>query len=160
MFWAKRIAGTCALLLMGFLAGCGGNPKYVPVSGIVTLDGQPYKDAIVSFQPIARAGNPNPGRGSSGLTDASGKFTLICDDGNQGAVAGKHLIRIRTKVADPTTLVDPSVGSDDNPDPKGKKNAVEPIPTEWFADSSKKEFEVPASGTDKANFDIVSKKKK
>lgn len=139
------------------MVGCGGSSKYAKVSGVVTLDGRPYKNAIVSFQPMASKGNPNPGRGSAGLTDENGRFTLRSDDGYNGAVIGKHRIRIRTKVDDPGAVVDPSVGSDDDPFPGGKKKIVEPIPSEWFADHTEKEFTVPPGGTDKADFDIVSK---
>ncbi len=160
--FSSLVRKTVPALILGVaLAGCGGSGvTYVPVSGVVTLDGKPYKNAIVSFQPMAVKGNLNPGRGSSALTDEAGKFSLATDEGARGAVAGKHLIRIRTKVNDPTNVFDPSVGSPDGGGPVGgKKKEVEPIPQEWFADSSTKEFEVPAKGTDKANFDIVTKKK-
>jgi hypothetical protein len=147
-------------LLFALAAGCGGSGvTYVPVSGVVTLDGKPYKNAIVSFQPQAVKGNLNPGRGSSALTDEAGKYSLATDEGARGAVPGKHLIRIRTKTNDPTNVFDPSVGSADSGPAVGKKKEVEPIPLEWFADSSTKEFEVPPKGTDKANFEIVTKKK-
>src|SRR5262249_5813129 len=122
-------------------------------------DGKPYKNAIVSFQPIGTADNPNPGRGSSGLTDENGRFTLTADDGHTGAVVGKHRVRIQTKRDDPTAFVDPEVGSPDNPGPWGKKVEIDPIPVEWYSDRSTKEFEVPTGGTDQANFEIVSKKK-
>jgi hypothetical protein len=148
---------VAASALLGGAAGCGGNSRYAKVSGVVTLDGKPYKNAIVSFQPMASGKNPNPGRGSTGLTDENGRYSLTTDDGHTGAVVGKHRIRIRTKVDDPGAVVDPSVGSSDDPFPKGKKVEIEPIPQEWFADHTTKEFEVPPGGTDQANFDIVTK---
>jgi hypothetical protein len=151
-----RFLPVVAAGLLAGVAGCGG-ANYSPVSGVVTLDGKPYPNAIVSFQPIAKGGKGNPGRGSTGLTDANGKYTLSCDDGKVGAVVGKHRIRIRTKVNDWGDVIDPNVGSPDDPFPKGKKGEVEPIPIEWFGDDFKKEFEVPSGGTDKADFDIVSK---
>jgi hypothetical protein len=43
------------------------------------------------------------------------------------------------------------------PDETPVNRPVDPIPAEWNA-LSDKTFEVPAGGTDKANFDIVSKK--
>jgi len=156
----RQSAYLIAGMTFAGLLGCGDGTKYVKVSGTVTLDGKPYKNAIVSFQPLATKNNPNPGFGSTGLTDENGHYTLMSTDGHTGAVPGKHLIRIRTKVDDPSAVVDASVGSPDDPFPKGKKAELEPIPQEWYADSSRKEADVPDNGTDKANFDIVTTKKK
>ena len=153
----RLIPVLAAGALLAWAPGCGGSGGYVRVSGVVTLDGNPYKNAIVSFQPLGTPGNPNPGRGSTGLTDTNGRYTLTTDDGYTGAIVGKHRIRIRTRVDDPAAVIDPSVGSPDDPLPKGK--VVEPIPQEWFADHTTKEFDVPAGGTDKADFAIVTKKK-
>jgi hypothetical protein len=144
-------------LLVAGVAGCGGS-KYAPVSGVVTLNGKPYGKAVVSFQPHATKDNPNPGRGSSGYTDENGRFTLKSDDGHEGAVVGNHRIRIMTRRDNTTGEFDPEVGSPDL-DPKARpRGFVEPIPPEWYATSTK-DFEVPAGGTDQANFDIVNKKK-
>jgi len=133
--------------------GCGdAGPKYVPVSGTVTLDGKPYGEAVVVFLPKATAGNPNPGRSSAGETDASGHFVLKTDELKNGAVIGKHLVKVQTR--GPVVQFDPSTGSPDNADVRVKRD---PIPAEWNTTSSK-EFEVSASGTDKANFDISTKK--
>jgi hypothetical protein len=149
----RLLPALAAGILLTGLAGCGG-PKYVKVSGVVTLDGTPYKNAIVSFQPISTPDSPTPGRGSSGLTDEKGRFTLVTDDNHTGAVVGKHRIRIQTKREDPTAYIDRTVGSPDNLGPKGLKVLRDPIPLEWYSDRSTKEFEVPRSGTDQANFDI------
>jgi hypothetical protein len=141
------------LTLVAFV-GCDTGPRYVPVSGVISLNGKPYPEAVISFQPIAAEGNQNPGRGSSSYTDAEGKFHLKTDDGNNGAVPGKHRIRIMTK-GDDMVLFDPEKGSPDSL-PAGKRNKIDPIPRSWNVDSDK-EFEVPAKGTDQANFDIVTK---
>ena len=148
-----RATALAAGLLATGLAGCGG-PKYVKVSGVVTLDGTPYKNAVVSFQPIGTQANPTPGHGSSGLTDDKGRYTLVTDDGKTGAVVGRHRVRIQTKRDDPTVTIDRTVGSPDNPGPRTVKVARDPIPLEWYSDRSTKEFEVPSGGTDKADFDI------
>ncbi|HYH66326.1 MAG TPA: hypothetical protein VD866_16660 [Urbifossiella sp.] len=140
-------------------AGCGGDgPKYVRVSGYVKVDGQPYKGAVVSFQPVGGKDNANPGRGSSGLTDANGRYSLLVDDGTTGAVVGTHKVRIQTKRDDPAAFYDPEVGSPDKGGPvvvkKGGK--VDPIPSDWYSDVGGKDFDVPPGGTEEANFDIVS----
>jgi hypothetical protein len=147
-----RVFGAFGLAVM--LAGCSGG-KYAPVSGVVTLDGKPYGQAVVSFQPIGTPENPNPGRGSSAYTDENGKFVLMSDNTTRGAVVGKHRVRIMTKGND-VVGQNSETGSDDE---TPVKRNLDPIPPEWNA-LSNVEFDVPRGGTDKANFDIVTKKKK
>jgi hypothetical protein len=139
-----------ALLLLVTLVGCS-DAKFVPVSGIVKIDGVPYSKAVVTFQPISVANDPNPGRGSSSYTDENGRYTLECGT-IKGALIGKHRVRIQTaggnvRGQDPTT----EVAADGAP-----AQGRDPIPPKWNADSDK-EFEVPPGGTDKADFDIVTK---
>jgi hypothetical protein len=143
-------AATLAALFI--VAGCSDQPKYVEVSGIVRLNGEPYPNAVVTFQPIGSTNDENPGRGSSGITDSNGRFVLRTDDGHTGAVVGKHRVRIMTKYEGQP--IDPNVGSPDNPPPR-KGAFRDPIPLEWNADSQKT-FEVPAKGTSTADFDITS----
>ena len=158
----RRILPAVVGVVVLALAGCGGGPKLARVSGVVTVDGQPYKNAIVSFQPIATAGSENAGMGSTALTDEQGRYTLMTIDGKSGAVVGKHKVRIQTKRDDPTSFIDPNVGSDDNPDAGNKKpkGNVDPIPLEWYSSDGGKEFTVPDGGTDKADFAIESPKGK
>lgn len=142
--------------LLVALAGCsGGGPKFAPVSGVVLLDGTPYPNAVVSFQPIGTKDNPNPGRGSSAYTDATGRFVLQGADGEDGAVVGKHRVRIMTKGND-VVGQNAETGSPDGGAPPRKN--VDPIPPEWNANSTV-EFEVPPGGTDGAKFEIKSRKK-
>jgi hypothetical protein len=143
------------------LAGCGGGPTYVPVSGRVTLDGKPHPNAFVSFQPISNKDNPNPGKGSMGLTDKDGRFVLQWEAGKDGALVGEHRVRIYTGSKDKGQTEDYSqTGTPDGIiQPKGVKPEMEldPIPLEWH-EKSEKTFTVPPGGTDQANFDIVTKK--
>jgi hypothetical protein len=139
-------------LVVLFLAGCSGG-KVVSVSGVVKLNGQPYKNAVVSFQPIGSEADPNPGRGSAGVTDENGRFTLTYDGEKPGALVGKHRVRIFTKFgANDAPLNDKS---ESRPDAK-QQRFTEPIPAEWN-ELSNTEFEVPSGGTDKADFLIESK---
>jgi hypothetical protein len=144
--------GLLVAAALASAVGCSGGPKYVPVSGVVTLDGKPYDKAAVSFQPIGTEGNAYPGRGSSAYTDEKGRFVLTSDN-HKGAVAGKHLIRITTRGAEGAGP-SPEGGSPDNAPVNRRRD---PIPLEWNW-QSEKEFEVPPRGTDQANFDIVTKK--
>ena len=139
----------CTLLL----GGCGGGgPVYAPVSGTVTLDGKPFGDGVVVFLPKATATNPNPGRSSAGETDAQGRFVLKTDELKNGAVVGKHLVKISSR--GPVMQFDASTGSPDNAPSNVKRDMV---PAEWNT-MSDKEFDVPKSGTDKADFNISTKK--
>lgn len=131
--------------------GCSGG-SYAPVSGVVKINGKPYDKAVVTFQPIGTPSSPNPGRGSSANTDENGRFVLICDD-IKGAVIGKHLVRIMTRGNDVVGASPEGGSSDETP----ANRPVDPIPAEWNS-MSKVEFEVPAGGTDKANFDIETKR--
>ena len=69
-----------SMVLACALSGCGGGASYelVPVSGRVTLDGQPLANARVSFQPARDQSDPGPG--ASGVTDAEGKAEFVIED--------------------------------------------------------------------------------
>ena len=76
-----------AALALMTLAGCGSGSGLASVSGTVTLDGSPLPDALVSFY-------PEEGRFSSGTTDSSGHYVLDYTADEQGAVVGKHTVKI------------------------------------------------------------------
>jgi hypothetical protein len=121
--------------------GCGGpgSGKYAPVSGQVTLNGSPLADATVSFQPDATIG-----RGSSGKTDAQGKYSLmVLGTGEKGALVGKHKVVITAPEGPPP---DPQ---DDNPKPRPDR-----VPPQYNANSTLT-FDVLAGGTDQANFPLA-----
>lgn len=69
-----------------FFLGCG-QSETVPVTGTVTLNGQPATEAEVLF-------TPSKGRMASGQTDAAGKFTLSTNKPGDGAVPGDHKVTI------------------------------------------------------------------
>lgn len=80
--WSVRFVALVALL------GCGdGRPNRVPVSGKVEIDGAPLRYGSIFFM-------PEHGRQSSGNLDRDGRFALSCYASNDGAVLGKHKIRI------------------------------------------------------------------
>ncbi len=134
------------------VVGCDAGPRFVSVSGVVSLNGKPYGKAAISFQPISSAANPQPGRGSSAYTDENGRFKLTSDNTKNGAVVGKHLVRITTRAGE--IAGEPGIGT---PDGAPVNRPRELIPPEWNSESQK-EFEVPPAGTDQANFDIVTKR--
>jgi len=78
---------------MFIVCGCGGSgdaPKLFPVEGILTIDGAPVANVTVSFIPDNSRGAKGPA--SSGLTDATGKFSLKGPDGRPGAIPGFHKV--------------------------------------------------------------------
>jgi hypothetical protein len=141
----RRFVAGAAVAVLALTAGCSGGRKLVPVSGTVTVDGQPAKGVVVSFQPLGDKSDENPGRGSSAYTDESGHYTLIYDGEKPGALTGKHRIRISPQWVTNKEGGGPALNY--------------PIPPEWH-DMSKQEYEVPANGTDQANFSIDTGAKK
>ena len=140
--------GGCAVLLALValcLSGCGSSEDYslVPVSGTITLDGQPLAGASISFQ--RECGDATVGPGSAAVTDASGKYELKTAeaDSRSGAVVGMHVVRI-------TGVQEQRDASDDTPRPMAK----DPVPPRYRDPGLT--FDVPADGTDQANFDLTS----
>jgi hypothetical protein len=135
-----------SLGLAAFFAGCEQRPYgLAPVSGVVTLDGNPVPGAQVSFQPQGGSDNENPGPGSAGVCDDSGRYVLTTIRNEPGAVPGPHAVRIYG----PKTSA--STGSDT--DAPGKKELFAPR----YNFQTELTFDVPPEGTDAANFDLSSK---
>jgi hypothetical protein len=73
------------------IAACGGGSGLPPlgnVSGTVTVDGQPAPNVMVQFSPV------QGGRTSSGITDGSGRYSLMYTAEASGAQVGKHEVRV------------------------------------------------------------------
>ena len=62
-------------------------PQWAEVSGTVVLNGQPLAGATVEFQPAQ-------GPSSRCNTDAQGHYQVTRTGDNQGALVGKHVVRI------------------------------------------------------------------
>ena len=78
-----------SVLCLVCLVGCFGG-DFVPVSGVVTIDGEPKENVRVVFAPMATEETNTPGPPSLGVTDAEGRYELETRDGYRGAVVGKH----------------------------------------------------------------------
>lgn len=120
-------------------AGCGGNVS--PVSGRVTLDGNPLPNASVIFQPTGS----DAGSGSYGKTDADGRYTLrLVSNDKAGAVVGKHRVSI--------TLA--TEGKEfDGGARAGKRGGLLPK----YNSETTLTFDVPRGGSDKADFPLLSR---
>ena len=83
-------------ILMTVLAGCGsGGPQLYKVSGKVTMDGEPLRNAEVRFLPIPKGDEPV--RPSSAITDDKGNYTLEYSSKRSGARPGDYQVFISTK---------------------------------------------------------------
>jgi hypothetical protein len=84
-----ELLAVCFLILTACIAGCGkSGPELAPVSGRVTVDGQPMANVDVTFQPD-EARPPSYGR-----TGPDGHYELGYKKGVQGALLGQHTVRI------------------------------------------------------------------
>src|SRR5688572_28230018 len=136
---------SIALLSAALVAGCDQSPYgLAPVSGLVTLDGNPVPGAQVSFQPQGGSGNENPGPGSTGVCDSSGRYELKTIRDEPGAVPGPHAVRIYG----PREAV--SSGSDT--DAPGRKELFPPR----YNFQTELTFEVPPEGSTTASFECTS----
>ena len=142
--WSAVIrVGLAVILLAGLATGCGGPTAHevVPVSGTVTLDEQPTQGIHVTFTPLAE-GQIEAGPGSAALTDEQGRFTLQTAEASRrsGAVPGKHSVIF-------------SFVTEQAPDDDSIQTQPQVTLPERYGDGSET-FEVPAAGTDQANFDL------
>jgi hypothetical protein len=133
-------------------AGCNSGGG-VDVSGVVTLDGQPLPGVQITFDRPELS--PNENIGYVGRTDAEGRYSLrpILGEGS-GVPPGKYRVSLTTAVADPSAPPPPPPAGrratiyDESPKPPPEK-----IPPKFRV----QEFEVPADGTEEANFELKSK---
>lgn len=81
-------------LLALFAWGCSKGPipgreKTVPVTGLVTFNGEPVAEAAVVFTPDA-AGETAQGQGAFATTDKSGRFQMMTYEPGDGVVPGRY----------------------------------------------------------------------
>ncbi len=85
---STRLCLTVALIA---LSGCGAtNSALVPVGGIVTMNGQPVAELIVTFTPTGET----LGNGALGGTDTEGRFILMDVRGEPGAYVGEYRVSL------------------------------------------------------------------
>jgi hypothetical protein len=82
---------VCCLILVG----CGRSdvPELGGVSGTITVDGEPLADATVMFQ-------PERGRPSFSVTDASGNYRMEYVANEPGVLLGRNTVVITTQKID------------------------------------------------------------
>jgi len=145
---ATRPARGGILLAAVVLTGCGSG--LVPVSGTVTLDGEPVAGAKVSYIPTG------PGIPASGTTDAAGRFQLELGSGRRGVPRGRYAVTI-VKLAVTTVPANearrlvaaaPGAGLQTETGPDGLVQVIEHVLPGRYADpaTSGIEADVPAAG--------------
>ncbi len=73
-------------MLLGLLSGCGNSgPKLVPVSGRITIDGQPLPRGSISLRAESTWDQP------TGSIDADGKY-VVYTKGRAGAPPGRYRV--------------------------------------------------------------------
>jgi hypothetical protein len=104
--------------LSGTLSGCGSGSKLdtIPVGGVVTLDGQPVKNARVRFVPDS----PDKGRPATGDTDANGAFKLSTVQSGDGIIPGAYKVDLSSLETVTTEAKD-----------KGQLEAASEIPAKY-----------------------------
>lgn len=136
-----NIRGLVLCLVICVLAGCGGESlSLAPVSGVITLNGEPLEGALVTFIPIGITEENAPT--SLGKTDAEGRYTLETITEDKGAYIGTHRVTIVKEKGGDVDDTDDSIIEFENE-----------IPPE-YNDESKLKFEVTKDGTKEANFDV------
>ena len=127
-----------ALAVIVLFSGCG--PKKASVSGVITFEGKPLPEHIVSFEPVDVKNSLD--LIATGTTDAQGHYTLV-DLKTKAAVCPVGKCRVRIIWRNPNQ---PKPGSEEvaayNP----------PVKLPVSTSDGSMTFEVPAGGTDKADF--------
>lgn len=143
--WSRRlvvqVAGVAVLAV--FLSGCGGSGLGThPVSGTVTIDGQPATDMRVDFHPVDPANQM-----ASGTLDSGGKYSLFTGQtGAPGAMAGRYKVVLTPTMTDTSYMDGPAAGP-----PREQAGGV---PAEYTSvDTTPEEVEVRA-GNNTINIDI------
>ncbi len=135
-------------------AGCGqgDGAAFAPVSGIVTVDGQPMAGVIVTFEPQTTHVRADQRAASVGVTDADGIYVLKAGgDQINGALIGKHRVRLALSEPKLKDELDPTY---DVQEEAKKLQGFKQLPKRYNAETELT-FEVPADGTEEADFEVT-----
>ena len=79
------------------LVGCGGMEKFpvAQTTGRVLCEGKPVAKAMIYFEPVTTDSKTAiTGKQGYGLTDENGEFEISTYGEGDGAVLGRHLVRV------------------------------------------------------------------
>lgn len=166
-----QISSLAILFLAGLfsistLVGCGGSSSNAPVSGVVTLDGDPLSGIRVTFYPEPATGNSAPGPYSTAVTDSEGKFSLVDRYENPGAMVWLHRVEFEWDEMDEQALSDAMEGADGDGSAdrtavnaaKAQQKKFRKIPRN-YGEGGAQQFviEVPAGGLESYSLEMTSK---
>lgn len=123
-------------VFLAMAVGCGGKGlNTYPVTGKLTVKGQPAKDLRITFEPVAAGVEP-----AAGVLDPDGTYKVFSGiKGTPGAMVGKYKVVITPDMS----KVDMSAAYTGAKGPP--KLPESPVPTEYSsAKTSPKEIEVKA----------------
>ncbi|WP_437222754.1 Ig-like domain-containing protein [Planctomicrobium sp. SH661] len=144
--WKFDAAVMFVAMCIPAFSGCSKPPfKYVPVSGTITLAGNPVPGVTVVFVPRGDGTSAITGELSSGLTDDNGRFTLKTPTGLKGAKVGPHQVSV--------------IEDEPIPEPNQLLQTIRKpgrIPRRYEKEGALS-FEVPERGTSQADFVLESK---
>lgn len=126
--------------------------RLYPVSGTVTLDGEPVEGAQVIFQPEDAA---QQALMAIAETDTAGRFSLATVQAGKGAISGPHRVRISKTVV---TNVNPNANPEGNLPPVQEKDLL-PVAYKAFETSGLK-GEVSDREPTVVKFELSSQPKK
>jgi hypothetical protein len=143
----RRVLPIALAMLGGVAAGCStgdGLPRE-PISGTVTLDGQPLAEGAIQFSP---AGGATAGPAvSAGALIEGGRFSI---DREHGLIPGSY--RVGVNAAAPTSAQAGPAG----PGGKPVARAAELIPAKYNAETTLT-AQVQKGGRNRFQFDLRSK---
>ena len=151
-----RLLKSTAVLVAAVACGCSTKPQMdyssvglVPVSGVVTMDGRPLQQAVITFD------SPD-GTYSYARTDEDGYYELQFDTVVDGATPGPKTVQISTSRSllglDPVGGEEDAGGDEVGDEPVAKKE--EQVPAKYNKNSELM-VEVSSDNTE-FNFDLTS----
>src|SRR5688572_16770792 len=90
-----RLGAVVIAVGVVIIAGCGRGAEMAPVSGRVTMGGEPVRGVFVVFHPQPREGSIEaPTRAAMAQVDDDGRYSLSTNVEGDGAAVGKHKVSI------------------------------------------------------------------
>lgn len=90
-----RTTALLSAFVLFLSLGCGsGDFPVAPTTGIVLCEGKPVALVQVYFEPLGTAKSPYVGKQGLAVTDSKGRFVLSTYGANDGAVIGRHRVRV------------------------------------------------------------------
>lgn len=87
-----RFAVLGAAVLVAGLTGCGGSGDRAPVTGKVTLDGQPVTGGTITFVPAVPSTEKKSAKPATGEVQPDGTFVLGTEGKDDGAAIAQHQV--------------------------------------------------------------------